>query len=151
MKRQDFDFELPPELIAQYPLARRSDARLLMYNCKTSEHQHHQFKALADLLDPGDLLVMNDSRVIPARMYGHKASGGKVEVFVERVIDETRFSALIRASKAPKIGSVIDLNDQWWLEIINKEGDFYQCQSNGNIEDILKEIGHIPRLGRCPP
>ena len=77
MKTTDFNFELPPALIAQYPLANRSDSRLLTYARKTGQIGHHGFSQLVDFLRPGDLLVMNDSQVIPARLYGHKASGGK--------------------------------------------------------------------------
>ena len=84
MKKSEFNFDLPIELIAQYPLPTRSDSRLLVYDRKMGEHEHHEFKNLADFLEPGDLLVMNDSQVIPARLYGHKASGGKVELLVER-------------------------------------------------------------------
>ena len=78
MKRQDFYFDLPPELIAQYPLPNRSDSRLLTYDRQTGRHDHHTFKSIGDFLEPGDLLVMNDTKVIPARFYGTKTTGGKV-------------------------------------------------------------------------
>ena len=144
MKRQDFNFELPSELIAQYPLAHRSDSRLLLYKCSTRACEHRQFSDICDLLEPGDLLVMNDSKVIPARLYGRKASGGKVEVFVERILGEDTFLALIKASKAPKSGGLIHLDNERTIEIIDKQDDLYQCKINGDIDAILHQIGHIP-------
>ena len=144
MKRQDFDFELPPELIAQYPLVNRSDSRLLMYQCTTGSHEHHQFKNIADFLEPGDLLVMNDSKVIPARLYGYKASGGKVELLVERILGSDSFLAHIKASKTPKTGTVIHLAGDWRIEIIVKQDDLYHCQLNGDVDEMLHQIGHIP-------
>ncbi|AHE66613.1 tRNA preQ1(34) S-adenosylmethionine ribosyltransferase-isomerase QueA [Legionella oakridgensis] len=144
MKRQDFNFELPPELIAQYPLSNRSDSRLLTYSRQSECHEHHQFKSLADFLEPGDLLVMNDSKVIPARLYGHKSSGGKVECLIERLTNDDCFWAHIKASKAPKPGSRIFLDQGWSIEIIGRDDDLFQCKASGNVAVMLEEIGHIP-------
>lgn len=144
MKRQDFDFLLPPELIAQYPLPNRSDSRLLTYQRSTGLYQHHVFKQLADFLEPGDLLVMNDSRVIPARLYGHKASGGQVELLLERLIDSNTFLAHIKASKSPKPGSYIHLAEDWRIEILGRQDDLYHCRVDGDVDTMLHEIGHIP-------
>ena len=144
MKRQDFNFELPPELIAQYPLAKRSDSRLLMYQAARGIYEHHFFKNIADFIEPGDLLVMNNSKVIPARLYGHKASGGKVELLVERIIGDDSFMAHIKASKTPKNGGLIYLTDQWCVEIISKVDDLYHCKLNGDVDEMLHHIGHIP-------
>lgn len=144
MKKQDFNFDLPQELIAQYPLAHRSDSRLLTYRCGTHEYQHHQFKDLVSFIEAGDLLVMNDSKVIPARLYGYKASGGKVELLVERITSDDTFLAHIKASKSPKAHTIIHLDNEWCIEIIEKQDDLYYCKVNGDIDVMLHQIGHIP-------
>ncbi|WED42056.1 tRNA preQ1(34) S-adenosylmethionine ribosyltransferase-isomerase QueA [Legionella cardiaca] len=144
MKKQDFYFDLPQELIAQYPLPNRSDSRLLVYNRQNGTHIHHQFKGVAQFLEAGDLLVMNNSKVIPARLYGRKESGGKVELLVERLLDENSFLAHIKASKAPKAGSIINLDKNWSIEVIVKQDDLYHCRALGNVEIMLNDIGHIP-------
>ena len=146
MKRQDFNFELPSALIAQYPLAERSDSRLLTYDPNTGDYGHHVFKDIVDFFRPGDLLVMNNSKVIPARLYGHKASGGKVELLIERVISEDSFLAHIKASKAPKAGGIIHLDKGFALEVLSKENDLYLCHVKGQVgaDEMLHEIGHMP-------
>ena len=144
MKRQDFSFELPPALIAQYPLPERSDSRLLVYLGATGAHEHRQFKELADFLEPGDLLVMNNSKVIPARLYGQKATGGQVELLVERILTEDTFLAHIKASKSPKPGTLIHVTDDWCIEILEKQDDLYYCQLNGDVDQMLHQIGHVP-------
>lgn len=144
MKKQDFYFDLPQELIAQYPLENRSDSRLLVYNRETGSHAHHQFKSIVEFMEPGDLLVMNDSKVIPARLYGNKKTGGKVEILLERILSEKTFLAHIKASKSPKIGSHIILNSEWHIEIINRHEDLFECKANESLPIILHEIGHIP-------
>ena len=116
MLRSDFHFTLPEELIAQKPLERRDASRLL---CLTAEHEQavdRRFPHLLDLVNDNDLLVMNNTRVIPARLFGQKSSGGKVEVLLERILDERRFLAQVRASKAPKPGTTIVLDDDYQLE-----------------------------------
>ena len=144
MKKHDFNFELPAELIAQYPLAQRSDSRLLMHQQTTGRYEHHLFKDIANFFEPGDLLVMNDSKVIPARLYGSKASGGKVELLVERIIGSDSFLAHIKASKSPKPGTLIHLSNDWCVEIIAKPDDLYHCTLNGDVDEMLHQIGHIP-------
>lgn len=144
MNRQDFYFDLPQELIAQYPLANRSDSRLLVYNRETGEHGHHQFREIADFLKPGDLLVMNDSKVIPARLYGHKSTGGKVELLVERITGEFTFLAHIKASKAIKAGSIIQLEHNNEIEVIERQDDLFVCKAGSEILELLHGIGHIP-------
>lgn len=144
MKRQDFNFELPSALIAQYPLAERSDSRLLTFQRSSGVYEHHQFVRIVDFLQPGDLLVMNNSKVIPARLYGHKASGGKVELLVERITGDDVFIAHIKASKSPKKGSFIHLDNDWCVEIIAKEDDLYHCKASGDVDLMLHQIGHVP-------
>lgn len=144
MNKQDFYFELPEELIAQYPLPNRTDSRLLAYNRKNGDYQHLHFKNLIDLLEPGDLLVMNNSRVIPARLYGTKASGGKVELLIERLKDDKTFLAHIKASKAPRPGTRINLDRGWQLDVLEKIDDLYLCHTDHCLDEMLEEVGHIP-------
>ncbi|RUQ96860.1 tRNA preQ1(34) S-adenosylmethionine ribosyltransferase-isomerase QueA [Legionella septentrionalis] len=144
MKRQDFHFDLPSELIAQYPLEKRSDSRLLYYRRDAKHCGHHQFKQIADFLEVGDLLVMNNSKVIPARLYGNKKSGGKVELLVERILGTDSFWAHIKASKAPKPSSLIMLQNNWQIEITERNDDLFCCKVNGDVDAMLHEIGHIP-------
>lgn len=144
MNKQDFYFDLPQELIAQYPLANRCDSRLLTYSRQNKRHTHSQFKALPELLEAGDLLVMNNSKVIPARFFGTKESGGRVEFLLERMRDDNTFIAHIKASKPPRAGMIIYLEKDWQVRIIEKQDDVYHCFVEGNLETMLQEIGHIP-------
>lgn len=144
MNKQDFYFDLPEELIAQYPLAHRSDSRLLTYNRQSGEYGHHQFRDIADFLKPGDLLVMNDSKVIPARLYGQKLTGGKVELLVERITGPFTFLAHIKASKALKAGGIIQLEQGNQLEILDRQDDLFVCKSHSDVLDLLNSLGHIP-------
>jgi S-adenosylmethionine:tRNA ribosyltransferase-isomerase len=151
MKKQDFYFNLPKELIAQYPLPNRRDSRLLVHNRQTGQNSHHQFKEIIAFFQPGDLLVLNNSKVIAARLYGTKASGGKVELLVERLLGDNSCLAHLKASKSPKPGTIIELDSNWQINVLNKQEDLYHCQvllgqdpTNGDIELMLQQIGHIP-------
>lgn len=144
MKKSDFYFDLPHELIAQYPLKERSASRLFAHNRQSKQNTHYQFSDLPDLLNPGDLLVMNNSKVIPARFYGTKASGGRVEFLVERLIDTHQFLAHIKASKAPKALSIISLDGDYSVQVLEKKDDLYHCAATIPIELLLDKIGHIP-------
>lgn len=144
MNKQDFHFDLPPELIAQYPLAERSDSRLLTYNREHKGYGHHQFRDIVNFLNPGDLLVMNDSKVIPARLYGQKSTGGKVELLVERMTGEFSFLAHIKASKALRAGGVIQLSKEDRLVVIERNDDLFHCRTTIPVLDLLTKIGHIP-------
>lgn len=144
MKKQDFYFDLPPELIAQYPLPKRSDSRLLTFNRQEKTMHHDVFSSLSDKLREGDLLVFNNSKVIPARFIGHKASGGRVEFLLERVLDKHTFLAHIKASKAPKPGTKVILQANWELIVLHKEEDLYQCRVEGDLDTMLQDIGQIP-------
>ena len=104
MHLSDFYFDLPDELIARYPKVERTSSRLLQLNGQNGELFHRTFSDVVDLINEGDLLIFNNTRVIPARIFGRKASGGKIEVLIERILTENRFLAHIRASKAPKEG-----------------------------------------------
>lgn len=144
MKKQDFYFDLPQELVAQSPLPNRGDSRMLTYHRQNQQHQHQSFRSLPDFLEPGDLLVMNNSRVIPARFFGTKESGGRVEFLVERLQADNLFMAHIKASKAPKAGMTIYLDNDWQIIVVAKCDDLYQCRVVGNVDEMLHEIGHIP-------
>jgi len=102
MKLSEFYYELPNDLIARYPAQQRSASRLLCLDQKTHQIYHRQFSDLVNLITPKDLLVFNDSRVIPARLYGSKKTGGRIELLVERILDKFHCSAHIKASRAPK-------------------------------------------------
>ncbi len=144
MKKQDFNFNLPSDLIAQYPLAHRSESRLLVYEGSVGTYRHQQFTDLIQFLESGDLLVMNNSKVIPARLYGNKASGGKIELLVERIQGDT-FFAHIKASKSPRTGTCIYLDNEWSIDVLEKQDDLYRCKVNGgDIDVMLHEIGHVP-------
>lgn len=144
MKKQDFYFDLPQELIAQYPLANRSDSRLLTYDRATGQSGHHQFKQIANFLNPGDLLVMNDSKVIPARLYGQKTTGGKVELLVERITGEFTFLAHIKTSKALKAGGLIHLDQGHKLEVLGRDDDLFICKADREVLQLLDGLGHMP-------
>ena len=153
MKTKDFNFELPDELIAQYPMKNRSDSRLLVYKKDSQQYVHSNFYQLVDFLQPNDLLVVNDSRVIPARLYGKKTSGGKIEVLVERILSTEHMLVHIKASKTPRPGTKIQINSlenevsPWIIEVIEKRNDLYYVAVNGLVEQMLDEVGHIPLPG----
>lgn len=158
MKLADFHFDLPDELIARHPAADRTGSRLLVLDGETGALEHRAFVDLLSYLRAGDLLVFNDTRVVPARLFGRKESGGRVEVLVERMLDSVRVMAHIRASKAPKPGSRIDLTTSEQsdaaiaaVRVIEKRDDLYELEfvagAAGATPDALttmKAFGHMP-------
>lgn len=142
----DFQFDLPDELIARYPMPERSASRLLMLDGNTGETRQGQFRDILDLLQPGDLLVFNNTRVIPARMFGQKASGGKLEILVERILDDHSVLAHVRASKAPKPGTQILLDKGYSAEMVARHDALFELHFAGDLPvlDILNQIGHMP-------
>lgn len=146
MQRTDFSFDLPEYLIAQYPSESRTSSRLLYINSHTNQFQDYQFIDFPNLLTPADLLVFNDTRVIPARLFGRKATGGKIEILVERVLDNNRVLAQLRASKAPKPNTVIYLEGEVKIIVLQRVKDFFELQfdDSRSADDILQTIGHIP-------
>lgn len=146
MQRSDFHFELPPELIAQRPLAERCGSRLLVLDNSSHRIADRQFSDIVNLLVAGDLLVFNDTRVIPARLFGVKASGGKIEVLVERVLNERDVLAQIRASKSPKPGSTLQLDGGVSAEVIARHEDLFELRflDTRPVLEILEAAGHIP-------
>ena len=140
MKTSDFDYYLPEELIADYPLDCRSSSRLLV-NMDFVEHK--SFKDIINYLNDGDLLILNNTSVIPARIYGTKDSGGAVEIMLERILDEDKALVQMRVNRSLKIGSKINF-DSHEVEYIGRQGNFYILQFNTNPLKVFNQIGHIP-------
>lgn len=138
----DFDYPLPPELIAQAPLPERSASRLLWLHGNAIEDR--QFRDLPELLAPGDLLVMNDTRVLHARLFGRKATGGQVEVLIERVLAEDEVLAQVRASKPPKTGGRLHLEEAFEVEVLGREGEFYRLRLPGDAVELIERHGRLP-------
>ncbi|ATA19028.1 S-adenosylmethionine:tRNA ribosyltransferase-isomerase [Gibbsiella quercinecans] len=148
MRVADFSFELPESLIARYPQAERSACRLLQLDGPTGELTHGVFTDLLNQLEAGDLLVFNNTRVIPARVFGRKASGGKIEVLVERVLDEHRVLAHVRASKAPKAGAELLLGDDESINatMVARHDTLFELRFNDDrdVFTLLNAVGHMP-------
>ncbi len=142
MQRTDFSFYLPEHLIAQHPTESRTASRLLYVN----QLQDLQFTDFPNLLSPKDLLVFNNTRVIPARLYGHKASGGKIEILIERILSKTKAIAQIKASKSPKPNTKLYLDHNIEITVLKRIDNFFELQFNNSnsIYDVLEKIGHIP-------
>jgi len=140
----DFDYVLPPELIAQHPAAERTASRLLHLDGRTGAIADRRFADMVDLLDPGDVLVVNDTRVIKARLHGHKDSGGEVEVLVERVLDAHRAIAQVRASKTPKPGRKLLLGEGVEAEVLGRRGEFFELRFDAPVLDTLARHGEVP-------
>ncbi len=142
MKLSDFDFNLPPELIAQHPLPDRGASRLL--HVEANALTDRSFRDIAGLLNPGDVLVFNNTRVINARLFGTKASGGKVEVLIERVVDTHHALAHIRASKSPKAGQTLQLSGAINVEVLGRQEDLFELRFAGNVYELLEQHGQLP-------
>jgi S-adenosylmethionine:tRNA ribosyltransferase-isomerase len=146
MRRNDFYFELPEDLIAQRPLPERSQSRLLSVDGATGALEDGLMAQLPQKLLPGDLLVLNDTRVIPARLFGHKASGGKLEMLVERVLDERRALVHIRASKSSKPGAKLRMAGALDAEVLARQGELYEVVFHDprSVAVLLEQYGHMP-------
>ncbi len=146
MKKSDFRYDLPNELIAQHPLPVRSASRLLVLPPAPAPWEDRAVRDLPELLAPGDLLVFNDTRVIPARLFGRKATGGRVEVLVERVLDGNQARAQLGVSKSPAAGSELILDDGTRVLVLGREGEFYRLrfESDEPLEKLLERIGRMP-------
>ena len=138
----DFDFDLPPERIAQLPLPNRSASRLLHVDGQRLVDRH--FSDIVDQLAPGDLLVMNDTRVLKARFFGVKETGGNVEVLVERVLDSRTVLAQVRASKSPKPGNRIRLADAFDVVAGERAGEFFTLTFEGDVFELIEAHGRLP-------
>lgn len=146
MRRTDFHYDLPEDRIAQAPLPERSASRLLVLDGATGAMTDARFTDLAGLLRPGDLLVLNDTRVIPARLLGRKPTGGAVEVLVERVLDERRLLAHLRASKPPAAGTLLELEGDLPLRVLGRVEDLFELahEGEGPVLDALERRGRTP-------
>ena len=146
MNLTDFKYQLPDELIARYPAEQRTASRLLTMSRKDGGLGHHGFVDLVDLLQPNDLLIFNNTRVIPARLFGEKETGGKVEVLIERITSGSRGVAQIRASKSPKPGSRILLDKDLSIRVVDRLDDMFLIESDdeASLAMVLQEVGHMP-------
>lgn len=142
MRRSDFQYHLPEQLIAQYPSVERSASRLLHVGAGLDDRQ---IVELPDLLTPGDLIVFNDTRVIPARLFGRKSTGGRVEVFVERVLGAQEFLAQLGVSKTPKAGGIIEIGDAR-LTVLGRDDDLFHLRYDGadGVLAFLERAGRLP-------
>ena len=151
MQLSDFNYYLPPDLIAQHPLGNRTDSRLLEVcpsGLEAAQLIDRQFKAILDLIKPGDLLVFNDTKVIPARLHGKKETGGNVELLIERISGDKQAWVQIRASKVPKTGSIVHVYNQagetFPVEMIGYDGRFYEVRFPENVFTLLERFGELP-------
>ena len=140
MKTSDFNYHLPEELIANYPLERRSLSKLLVFN---EAIEHLLFKDIVRYFNKGDLLVVNNTSVIPARIFGNKQSGGSVEVMLERIMEDNQALVQIRAGRSPRIGSYLNL-DSYRVQCVNRKDSFFIIQFNSPPLDVFNKIGHVP-------
>jgi S-adenosylmethionine:tRNA ribosyltransferase-isomerase len=144
MRLSDFHYELPADRIAQYPPARRGDSRLLVLDGPTGRTEDRHFQDLPDYLRPGDLLVFNDTRVIPARLHGVKDSGGRAEVLIERLLGPTRALAQVRASNPTRPGRQIRVGEGS-LRVIDRQGELYELElEEGDLPSFLDRHGQVP-------
>ena len=145
MKRTDFSYELPEGLIAQRPLEQRSASRLLCLDRQSGQLSDRNFKDLPGLLNPGDLLVFNNTKVIPARLHGFKATGGRVEILIERLLSKKECLAQVRASKSPKPGGKLVLENGSELLVLGRQDSFFHLRSvDVDLMGLLTGLGHMP-------
>jgi S-adenosylmethionine:tRNA ribosyltransferase-isomerase len=146
MLKSDFYFHLPENLIAKFPLKNRSSSKLLYLNGEDGSLKDCYFYNVLDFLKPGDLLVFNNTKVIPARLYGKKETGGLFELLVERILDNKRVLAHVKSSKSPKKGSRLIFSDQIEAQMIDRQGALFELEfkCENTVLDILNQIGHIP-------
>ncbi|RZU98908.1 tRNA preQ1(34) S-adenosylmethionine ribosyltransferase-isomerase QueA [Spiribacter vilamensis] len=146
MQVSDFNYELPEDLIASEPLPNRTDSRLLVLDPDTGGVADRQFPTIREYLRPGDLLVVNDTRVLPARLYGHKETGGAVEILLERLTGGNEALAQMRANKMPPIPSRITLEGDLAVEVTGRDGDFFRLRfpDDEPLPTLLERHGHMP-------
>ncbi len=142
MQLSEFDYQLPEHLIAQQPLPQRAGARLL--DARSHQLFDRTVRDLPNLIDEGDLLVFNDTKVVKARLFGRRESGGAVEIMIEQLIDRNQARAMLRVSHAPKAGSRLILQDGSVLEVLGREGEFYRLKSSEAFQSLLERLGSVP-------
>lgn len=144
MRVADFHFDLPEALIARHPLAERRASRLLVLDGPSGALSHRHFADLLEYLRPGDLMVFNNTRVIPARLFGQKESGGKLEILVERVLDSRRVLAHVRSSKSPKPGSKILIDGGAEAQMLQRHDALFELGFAEDVLPLLERVGHMP-------
>ena len=146
MQLSDFNYELPARLIAQNPLAERTASRLL--EVQAGSLVDRQFKEILSLLKPGDLLIMNDTKVIPARLHGKKSTGGAIELLIERITSNQRAWVQIRASKVPKLDSIVQIHNRngesFEAKVVAYDGRFFEIEFPEAILDLFEKFGELP-------
>lgn len=143
----DYDFDLPPELIAKAPLPERTASRMLVINPHGQSIEHSQFNTLIDRLSDKDLIVFNDTKVIPARIYGNKTTGGRIECLLERLLDDQHAWVHLRSSKSPKPGSKIIFNDNFEVEVEGRHGEFFIIRNlhpARSLLELFEQFGSMP-------
>ena len=143
---EEFDFDLPHHLIAQAPLQKRDSSRLLVLNKNTKLFSDKKFVDFVDLLNTNDLLIFNDTRVIKARLFGKKITGGKVEIMIERILNNHHALAHLKTSKKIFDGTIFEVNEDVSVKVVRKENDLFYIEFDSNLSsyDILEKYGHIP-------
>jgi S-adenosylmethionine:tRNA ribosyltransferase-isomerase len=146
MQVSDFSFHLPNELIARYPTSERTASRLMQLHGESGAVSHGGFTDLLEFLQAGDLLVLNNTKVIPARLFGAKESGGKIEVLVERLLGERNFLAHVRSSKSPKAGARLLLEGEVWATMLARHDTLFELVlDEGEVAlEVLQRLGHMP-------
>ncbi|MCG9713649.1 tRNA preQ1(34) S-adenosylmethionine ribosyltransferase-isomerase QueA [Shewanella insulae] len=146
MRVADFSFDLPDELIARYPMPNRTASRLLTLDGNSGAVADKQFTDILEMVNPGDLMVFNNTRVIPARVFGQKQTGGKLEILVERMLDDKRILAHVRSSKSPKPGTIICLDGGYEMTMLARHDALFELELNSesSILEVLEEVGHMP-------
>jgi S-adenosylmethionine:tRNA ribosyltransferase-isomerase len=144
MSAADYKYELPPELIAQMPLEHRAESRLLHVPGAGGDYRELQFSQVGSLLRPGDLLVLNDTRVIPGRLYGRKASGGKVEMLLERILEPDLALVQLRSSRSPRDETLIEFEGGIEATVMGRQDNFFVLRFSAPLEPLLQQHGHVP-------
>lgn len=143
MQRSDFAYHLPQDLIAQEPLAERSASRLLVLDRASGDYVDRRFSDLPELLNADDLLVVNDTQVLKARLLGRKATGGRAEVLIDRLLDDGRALAFVRTSKSPQPGGVIDFEGAS-CTVLGRQGDLFELEFDTVLAALLERVGQVP-------
>jgi len=145
MKLSDFHYELPESLIAQFPPEKRGDSRLLCLDGNTGELADEHFSSFIDRVNENDLLVFNNTKVMPARLFGQKPSGGRVEILIERLLDDHRVLAHVRSSKSPKPGSKLLIEGEHDIDVLDRQDSLFVLHSSGQkFLSIMMDKGHMP-------
>ena len=146
LSTDDFDYDLPAEQIAHQPAQCRDQSQLLVMSRSNDELFDRIFTDISEWLEPGDLLVLNDTKVFPARLFAHKESGGKVEIFAERILEDNLIRVQIKSNRTPKVGSTIVIADNVCAKVLTQEEEFFTLEINSDLPvlDVFNTYGHVP-------